>query len=226
MAASFLVNPVTWVADSSGEPSLTISAIPAGSNRKLVMTLTCRDTDTWNITTLTIGGQSYTSITSPAVVDSTQSITAIWDETAIAAMSGTALVYADDTFQSPQGASYYVVQDVDQDAAVVTDSGLTGQNTAEATVTTSGNTADDLVVVTGVISDDIPSFDDWDGGSLTEEQQQTLTNLTCGTAYHQGTDTSFTVGTTGSTNDVMLQAVVHKAAVTGITIAVPTGPRR
>lgn len=179
MAASFLTSPAAWSHSTSGSPSDNISTAPAGSNRKLVVTLGVEDADTLSVTTMQVGGQNPDVTHSPVDTNQTTQEARIrsfeWFDSTIDAMSGVALTYADTAFISPIGITHYWLQGVtqisaDQFAATITGGALTNVCTVTSVVSESG----DMVVGVAVSSDDtwdVTNPGGWDGlGNIVEDE--------------------------------------------------------
>tara|TARA_R100000808_G_scaffold24912_1_gene59281 strand:+ start:7371 stop:8051 length:681 start_codon:yes stop_codon:yes gene_type:complete len=106
----------SWAAMSTGsEPSGTVT-IGSGSNRMLVFLMFRERGTDWEATTFTIGGQSF-SYYGNSYLDSTPDLFVrawIWNESAIAGMSGNTISYADNTTGAKISWSSATFQDCEQ----------------------------------------------------------------------------------------------------------------
>lgn len=213
MAASYVTAPAAWNHSSSGSPGGTISAEPAGNNLKLIVSLTCDDNETWTISTMTVGGQSASTVHAGVEKGRQQIRQFEYDNVKIDAMSGVAISYADvSAFINPLNMTHYWVQDTLQDAAVAT-SNTSSSNTMD--ITTVGNTTADLTVAVVNIYSQSQTIDSYD--TLSEDQSGASGNDFSGIANGLVTDTTHTITHTGSGN-FCGQILIHKAAVGGSTI--------
>lgn len=166
-----------WVcAAGEAEPSALTVTIDAGPNRLLVMTLVNENATDPAPSTWTVGGQA-----SSGGMNTTLVVTGapdhhyyvrFWDETAIAAMSGTSVSYTDGTATTGKLSCYGTVEDVSQteESAFVDSETINGAT--QITLTTTSN-ASDLVIALGRVDaptttatyTGITEFADNNGGS-------------------------------------------------------------
>lgn len=220
-APTFLHNPST-ATFQNGSPDLTVGAISAGSNRKLVVVLAARSSNvpTWAITTFTIGGQTYDQALETAVIDGKLCFKIfVWNEATIAAMTGTAVSFADTpTTLNGQYCTYFVVQDCSQASLVLRENGA-ANSAASITVSTVGNTLNDLIVAGVAFSDDPPVVSTWD--TLTEIPAATDddgSSISVGLASGNTTDESHLFTTTGSGQDIVAFALKFSGITSTTTI--------
>ena len=196
-----------------GEPSGSLT-IDAGNNRKLVLVVVGEDGTNWSVTTMTVGGQSASSTLS--VVESGAGFNTscrgfVWDETAIAAMSGTTISYADDVAVDYIAWAYLVVDDADQSA----DSWADTQTGDDPTITTGGTSAD-LVYLFGAHPDGTLGVSDWDTG-MTEIWVDDLTSFEGDAASGAGGDSPYTLVVSGSSSAHAFGGLVLSPAAGGVT---------
>lgn len=216
MAASYATAPTTWSFSSSGAPTDNISAVPSGSNLKLVVALTTRDTETWTIGTFTVGGQSPSTTFTEINQGACKLRLFEFDQSTIDSFSGVAIAYSDGAeYISPMGINHYYVKDTDQTASVAATDSANGTSVAPVT---SGNVAGDLVVGIMALADDAPTIDSWD--TLTENQQQDDgAILTSGIASSASTtDTTHTFTHDGSALNIGAYVIIHKAIANTIPV--------
>ena len=120
-------------------------AVSAGSGRNaIVMCMTGGGDETTPVQTVTLGGQSMTqlAIEDTALADVATSAFRL-DETGVAAMSGTALVFTGESNESRTQYVYFSTQDSNQGAFTIVTSGTTGTSGSESLV----RTADSVTAV-------------------------------------------------------------------------------
>jgi len=182
-----------WHGQTAGDPEAAVLTIPGGSDRGLVLVYFAETAATFTFTSITVGGQSptLTRISVSTATTDNYIWSWFWDETAIAAMSGTTVVLVKTGTPTKHDWDYAVYQDAPNGAEYATFTENASTDTLTPT-TTSASTADDFLAVYNNRSSNNRDITDHD--NLTQEWQFN-TDYTISVADGVGGDDS--VGMTG-----------------------------
>ena len=161
----------SWSALASGDPTGTIT-IGAGSNRILMMVVSVETASVFSIATLEIGGQGFTDSFSASLIGTTTVVghILIWDEDAIAAMSGSSVGnYTHAGVETGKNWQYATFQDVEDQDDPVEFSSASGLTVDSVDLDTESYT-DGYIVALGIRNNPSREFDGWD--SLTEIEDE------------------------------------------------------
>ena len=212
MAATVLDAFVSEIdADPNGAPTIS-----AGSNRAALLCVHAEHgVSSLVVSTMTIGGQTYTSAEELELNDGVLDMYLYryeWNEAAIAAMSGTAIVYVDDETLTSRGWSFGTYQDVDQGSfpkGTYTAGAQTNVTTLDVTTT---SVSGDRVVVFGMLKNVSSNYSTWD--TLSEVVAVSPSGMEMGVGEGNGGDGTTTVTCSVATSQI-LNAIVF-GADTGI----------
>lgn len=201
----------SWSAVTTGDPSGTLT-IGSGTNRILVVVVTAESTSVtpFSVNTLTVGGQAPSEVHSAAAnsgVSDLSVFVAIWDEAAIAAMSGSSVSgFSHNGTEDGLVWQYATFADVlDQDAPVQFFA-ASGSSVDDLDVL-SGSFLEDYVVCVGVRHDGSRAFNTWD--FLTEiDDAENSQGFRHGLADGQGGENTITVVGDGTPSSMLLGALV------------------
>ena len=206
---------------SSGEPSGTVT-ISAGSDRMLVFGQIINQSGQLTISTLTVGGQAASYTRDYFVDNGTNDLQLqmhIWNEAAIAAMSGTTISYTDDdTYPAPAGWSFGGWENVKQEdpftatVPVDEDNDLDGQ-TLNLTTT---STANDYIILLGV--DSSANRAPLTADTLTRQQEYSVSNVAMAFFDGAGGD-----GTTTFSNDAVANSDIAAMSIVLVDVAASSG---
>ena len=186
----------TWTLAYDVEPTGD-ATVGAGTDRKLVWIIRNEAVALRTISTFTIGGQTASEVFTPynQTVDTTENhriYAYVWDETKIAAMTGTTVSYTDDqAMTTPHDgfcSAYVTVQGVDQTAFGDWDDIVHEFNGADDDVDVDTvSTAADYVAVLSMTSTTARDYTSWD--TLTEiEDTNVPASVRCGFGAGAGGD--------------------------------------
>ena len=150
-----------WTKTEDGNPVGTVT-IAAGSNRKFVVIVQAETTGQPTSNTFTIGGQTYTESFEDYFDNGAQDCwlyAYIWNEAAIAAMSGSTISYNITGTQNARLWAYAMIQDTNQGVTFKSATQSSGSDTFNVTTTSS---AGDFIVVLSMapnVSRDITNMD-------------------------------------------------------------------
>ena len=208
MAASVLNAWSTPIFSADPTGSLTISA---GSNRCLIVATQC-ERNSYSVSTFTVGGQAYTyqyevieTSTAPDLIGRFF----IWNEAAIAAMSGTAVAYSDTVSVPGKHAwSYAVLQNVLQTSLGADQFDTAFHASTNALDITTTSSSDDYVVVGCTRLAASRDLTDWD--TLSEIYDGTDSNSFFRAALGAGAggDNTTTVTGDGTADEMLLISFV------------------
>lgn len=202
-------------ADQS-EPNGTLT-IDAGSNRLLIVVMLTESNNDPDPVTFTVGGQAPTeSLDFPLTAFSTDHHHKvwIWNEAAIAAMSGSAASYSDATAATPKKWLYGTIENADQTAlGAFDDTDSLGSGGANQITLTTTSDSGDLALITAINGGD--NAYGWTGANEVMDDNNTVGGMRLGFAtIGDGTDSvtvTYAAGDASATALVILDASASPA---------------
>lgn len=206
----------SWAAMVDGSDPTGSLTVGSGSNRMFVSYILTEQGSQRTISTYTVGGQaaSYTAeIFLEAGADDQEINVFIWNEIAVAAMSGSTVSYTDGTGPSKLSWTYATYKDVKQASPTITTDGSTDATQLSITST---SVAADMILAGFSSHANVRAPFDYD--TLTEQADFSVANHATGVADGSGGDSSTLLKTDEVANsDIVGLIVVLTVATSGLS---------
>ncbi len=201
-------------AEPNGSPTIS-----AGSKRAALLCLHAEHgVSSIVVSTMTIGGQTYTQAYEFEVADGADDMyiyVYLWNESSISSMSGTTISYADDETLTKRGWSFGTYSGVNQSSfpKVQAEVGVTGNETSTDITTTSS--AGDRIIVFAMAKNPVTLYSTWD--TLSEVVDASPSGMQMAVGEGDGGDNTTTVvvdtSTSQSFNAIVLGGGIQAQAM-------------
>tara|TARA_Y100001951_G_scaffold99273_1_gene101072 strand:+ start:2574 stop:3614 length:1041 start_codon:yes stop_codon:yes gene_type:complete len=198
-----------WQSLINSDPTGT-ATIGSGTNRLLVVVQTAEYSSSFSVSAMTVGGQSATgsySVDQQTTGTAHSTINAFWwNQSALEAMSGNGISYADNAPLSKRHFNYITLKDVNQTAPVSTSTIFTDNVNSVDLATTSDS--DDYVIAVVARNSGNRDVTDWD--TLTEAWDDGDDGYRTAAADGSGGDDTTTITGDGIDDDFLVMGLVIK----------------
>ena len=210
----------SWTNTVDSDPSGSVT-ISSGSNRAAILALHAETDGEPVVSTMTIGGQAatqeYEIFQSDGVDDMTMFVY-LWDESAIAAMSGSAISYADNATLTKRAWSFGTYAGVDQTTFPAAQASfLETSNSASSDVTTTSNDGE-RIVVTGIVKNSTGSLASADTLTEVVDVAAGSNSMRAIVAEGNGGDNTTTMNLNASLSHVFVSVVLGQTSAANPTL--------